>query len=74
MTGIELTGRALIALGVLLVVLGVFLTVGARLPFLGRLPGDIHLQVGGVTVFAPIATMLLVSLILTILANLLFRR
>ncbi len=74
MTGIELTGRALIALGVLLVVLGVFLTVGARLPFLGRLPGDIHLQFGGVTVFAPIATMLLVSLILTILANLLFRR
>jgi hypothetical protein len=44
------------------------------IPFLGRLPGDIRIDSGNVKVFAPLGTMLLISLILTIVLNLLSRR
>ena len=63
-------GRWLIGLGVILLLAGVvFLAVG-RLPWLGRLPGDIVIKRDGLTVFIPLGTMLLASLVLTILANL----
>ena len=66
-------GRWLIGLGVILLLAGVvFLAVG-RLPWLGRLPGDIVIKRDGLTVFIPLGTMLLVSLVLTILANLIAR-
>jgi len=66
-------GRWLIGLGVVLLLVGVvFLAVG-RLPWLGRLPGDIVIKRDGLTVFIPLGTMLLASLVLTILANVLAR-
>ena len=66
-------GRWLIGLGVILLLAGVvFLAVG-RLPWLGRLPGDIVIKRDGLTVFIPLGTMLLASLVLTILANLIAR-
>jgi hypothetical protein len=42
-------------------------------PFLGRLPGDINIQEGGSSCFAPIVTMILLSVILTIVLNVLLR-
>ena len=66
-------GRALIAGGVLLIVLGVLVTVAPKVPFLGRLPGDFVLRKGGVTVYLPLATCLLASLVLTLLLSLLRR-
>lgn len=66
-------GRMLILAGVLLVVVGVLVGVLGRVPWLGRLPGDIVIQRGNFTFYAPVATMLLLSLILTILLRL-FRR
>ena len=66
-------GRWLISLGALLLLVGiVFLALG-RVPGLGRLPGDIVIEREGLTVFIPLGTMLLVSLVLTILANLIAR-
>jgi hypothetical protein len=63
-------GRFLIVAGLSLVVLGVVLTLGPRIPFLGQLPGDIRIERDNVTIFIPLGTMLLVSLVLTIVLNL----
>lgn len=64
---IILAGIGLIALGGLL-----WLTGRAGLP-IGRLPGDFHWESGGLTCFFPLASMILVSLILTLLLNVLVR-
>ena len=66
-------GRLFISLGVLLAVVGVVLVVGSKLG-LGRLPGDVVLERKNVRVYFPIVTSILVSLVLSVLLNLLLRR
>ena len=63
-------GRVLIVAGVVLVVLGVVLSFAGRLPWLGRLPGDIVIRRGGFTLYLPLGTCLLLSLALTFLFSL----
>ena len=62
--------RMLIAAGVILIVLGVLWQAGV--PF-GRLPGDITIRRGTTTVYVPMATCIVVSLLLTLLASFLRR-
>ncbi len=66
-------GRALIFLGLGIVALGLVLTLAGRMGFLGRLPGDIVYRKGNVTLYFPLATSLLISVLLTLLFWL-FRR
>ncbi len=66
-------GRLLITLGILLLVIGVIFTLAGKIPFLGRLPGDLVFRRDGFTLVAPIATMIIISVLLTILLNLFFR-
>lgn len=66
-------GRPLIVVGAVLMVAGLLLTFGPRIPFLGRLPGDIVWRRGNSTVYFPIVTCIVVSLLLTLLFSL-FRR
>jgi hypothetical protein len=61
--------RGLIGFGLLLVVVGLLLLLGQRLG-LGRLPGDILVRRPGFTLYAPLATSIVVSLLLTLLLNL----
>jgi hypothetical protein len=59
-------GRILIIAGVVLIVLGVIVTLGSRLPIrLGHLPGDISYRGRNTTVYFPIVTCLLLSVILS---------
>lgn len=74
MTDLSGMGRLLLVAGLLLAAVGLVLVVAGRLPFLGRLPGDVVVQRGSWTVYFPLATMLLLSLILTVLLNLFGRR
>ena len=68
-------GKALIFVGLVLVVLGVILTYGSKIPFpLGRLPGDILIRRGNFTFAFPIVTSLIISFLLTLMLNLFFRR
>jgi hypothetical protein len=67
-------GRLLVILGGVSVIVGVLLLVGARLPWLGRLPGDIVVRRGPVTFYLPLVTSLVVSIVLTVLLNLFWRR
>ncbi len=66
-------GRLLIGVGIVIALIGGVLLVVGRVPFLGRLPGDIRIQRGNLTCFVPIVTSLLLSLLLTIVVNVLLR-
>ncbi len=66
-------GRLLLIVGVLIAVVGLVFMIGARIPFLGRLPGDISFSRGNTHVYFPLATSIVVSLVLTLLLNLFFR-
>ncbi len=62
-------GRFLVVLGVMIVVVGLFLSVGGRLG-LGRLPGDISINRGNVHIYIPLTMCLVLSLMLTVLLRL----
>jgi len=68
-------GRGLIAIGMVLVVLGLLVTFGERLPIrLGRLPGDIVIRGRNTTFYFPLVTSLLLSVLLSLVMWLLGRR
>ncbi len=69
---IEQLAKTLIALGIGIAVLGVFLYFGGRLG-IGKLPGDIYIRKGNFTFYFPIVTSILASIILTVLFSI-FRR
>ena len=66
-------GRILLVVGLLVAGLGLLAVLGIRLPF-GRLPGDIVIggERGGL--FIPIATSILISIVLTLIVNVVIRR
>jgi Protein of unknown function (DUF2905) len=72
--GVDGLGRLLIIGGVILALVGVVVVLAPNIPFLGRLPGDIRIDSRNVQVFIPLGTMLLISLVLTIVLNLVNRR
>jgi hypothetical protein len=67
-------GKILIAFGLLIVLAGVVLLLVGRVPWLGRLPGDIHYHRGNFTFYFPLATSLLLSVVLTLILYFLGRR
>jgi hypothetical protein len=73
MPGAEGLERFLILGGIFLILFGLLLTFWHRIPYLGRLPGDIFIQREGFSFFFPLATSLILSVILTVLLNLVFR-
>ena len=64
----------LIVAGVVIVVVGVVLLFVGRVPWLGRLPGDIHIERGNWSFHFPLATSLLLSVLLTLIFYLIGRR
>jgi Protein of unknown function (DUF2905) len=66
-------GRFVLLAGIVLVVLGGLAMLGIRVP-IGRLPGDIAITGKNGGFYFPITTMILVSVVLTVLWNLFFRR
>jgi uncharacterized protein HemY len=71
-------GKMLLLFGLVMVLLGVVLLVAGhfsgKVPWLGRLPGDIYIQRGSWTFYFPLATCLIVSVVLTLLFSLFSRR
>ncbi len=66
--------KMLILIGVVLVALGGVLFLADRIPFLGRLPGDISIRRGNWGFYCPLTTSILISILLTLLFNLFGRR
>lgn len=70
-----MTGKMLTLIGIALVLIGLALTYAPWLVnWFGRLPGDIRIQNEKSFVFIPIVSMLIVSIILTLIVNLFFRK
>ncbi|UCD63237.1 MAG: DUF2905 domain-containing protein [Candidatus Zixiibacteriota bacterium] len=63
-------GKLLIIFGFLIVVVGILLLFADRIPFLGKLPGDLSFKSGNVRIYIPIVTCIILSIILTIIVNL----
>ena len=74
MTDLSSMGRMVLILGVVVVAIGALMLLAGRLPFLGRLPGDIAVQRGNWSFYFPLATSILLSLVLTVVLNLFGRR
>jgi uncharacterized membrane protein len=71
--GVEALGKTLLAVAVLMALVGGLLVLLARLN-ISRFPGDIVIHRKNVTIYAPLGLMLVVSLLLTIVLNLFWRR
>jgi hypothetical protein len=66
-------GKLLIITGILLVVVGLAFMFGDKIPYLGKLPGDIYVKKERFSFYFPITTSIIVSIILTILFSI-FRK
>jgi hypothetical protein len=66
-------GKILVFFGLILVGLGLILLYGHQIPWLGKLPGDITIKRENFTFYFPLASSIVVSILLTILFSL-FRR
>ena len=64
----------MIFFGIVLIVVGSLFVIFGKVPWFGRLPGDIIIKREGLTVYFPIATMLILSILLTIVFNIIGRR
>jgi len=66
-------GKMLVIFGVVIVIIGLVLWLAPKVPFLGKLPGDITIKKDNLTIYFPIVTMVVLSILLTIILNL-FRK
>ena len=67
MFGLGALGKMLILLGVFIILMGLLLVLGEKIPWVGRLPGDILIRREKFTFYFPIVTCVLISIILTLL-------
>ena len=66
-------GKTLILVGIILLVLGIIFSLGPKIPYVGKLPGDLYIQRGRFTFYFPLATCLVLSLVFTLVLYI-FRR
>jgi len=74
MNEIQHIGKLLIIMGIIIIVAGALLLLSGKLPWIGRLPGDILIQKKNFTFYFPLATGILVSILLTLIFWFLGRR
>jgi ribose/xylose/arabinose/galactoside ABC-type transport system permease subunit len=72
--GIQYIGKFLITFGAVIVAIGGLLLLSGKIPWLGRLPGDVIIQKKNFTFYFPMATSILLSLVLTFILWLLRRK
>jgi len=73
MLGLGSLGKLLILLGVFIIVIGLLLLIGEKIPWIGKLPGDIIIRKEKFSFYFPLTTCLIISIVLTLLFTL-FRR
>ncbi|MFQ5442854.1 MAG: DUF2905 domain-containing protein [Thermodesulfobacteriota bacterium] len=67
-------GRTLIFIGVIILVIGVVLTISPKIPFIGRLPGDIYFKKDNFTLYFPFTTSIIISIVISFLLYIFLRR
>jgi hypothetical protein len=71
---INTLARTLIIIGGIIVLAGIVLLLAGKIPLLGKLPGDINFKGKNFTFYFPVVTCLVVSVILTLILNFIFRK
>jgi uncharacterized protein HemY len=66
-------GKVLIGIGIVLILIGMVMTLGPKIPWIGKLPGDISIQRENFSFYFPLTTCIIISIIVTLLFYL-FRR
>lgn len=74
MSGLENVGKLLIIIGLFVVLLGLILMLSGKIPWLGKLPGDILIKRENFTFYFPLATSILISIVLTLVFWLIGRK
>ena len=69
----EVMGKMLVVLGIVMALLGLLLMFWGKIPFLGKLPGDIVIKKGNFVFYFPLATSILISVVLTLIFYLISR-
>jgi hypothetical protein len=72
--GIQHLGRIFLVMGIVFAVIGIVLLLSHKMSWLGSLPGNILIQRKNFTLYFPLATSILISLLLTLLLRLFGRR
>jgi Protein of unknown function (DUF2905) len=73
LNSLGLVGRFLAIAGGITLLIGIALIFARRIPFLGRLPGDVFVRTDHVSIFFPIVTMIILSVVLTVILNIVVR-
>jgi Protein of unknown function (DUF2905) len=71
---IQHIGKMIIILGIFLVVIGALIVLSPKIPYIGKLPGDIYIKRNNFTIYSPIVSSILISIILTLILNFIFRK
>lgn len=66
-------GKALVIIGGIIILIGLLMMFGSKIPYIGRLPGDIIIKKRNFTFYFPITTLILLNLVL-LLISWLFRK
>jgi len=65
-------GKLIILLGIFLVVIGALIVLSRWIPYIGRLPGDLYIRRNRFTIYLPLLSSILISVILTLILNFIF--
>jgi uncharacterized membrane-anchored protein YitT (DUF2179 family) len=66
-------GKILLIVGGIVIIAGLVFTFSHHIPFLGKLPGDIVVKKGNFSFYFPLVTFLIISIVLTIIINIVLR-
>jgi len=66
-------GKSLVIIGLIFIAIGIAIAFGPRIPFIGKLPGDIYIKKDSFTFYFPLASSILISVIITFIMYL-FRK
>jgi hypothetical protein len=74
MSEISGIGKVLMAIGAIMLALGVIIWLGSKIPGVGRLPGDILIKHGNFTFYFPVVTCIIISIVLSLILALFGRK
>ncbi|MBI2487668.1 MAG: DUF2905 domain-containing protein [Deltaproteobacteria bacterium] len=66
---IQPLGKLLIGVGIFLVVLGILIVLAPKIPYIGRLPGDVYLKRDNFIFYFPLVSSIVISIVLTLILN-----
>lgn len=67
-------GKSLVIIGIIIIIIGLFAAYGPKIPYLGKLPGDIHIKRDTFVFYFPLATSIIISIILSLILYFFTRR